>query len=128
MENDILENKIKYTYDPDTPTLEVSVTPLLGGPHCIIKINNDLIIDAEPFEFFTASSGEFIVRNEQGEKFFEHLRVDGNLDYLPYRENLSVFLNFVNIGWRGTNLCRYLVIDPYTGAHTVVEEAPHNVM
>tara|TARA_Y100000590_G_scaffold400359_1_gene484377 strand:- start:1897 stop:2283 length:387 start_codon:yes stop_codon:yes gene_type:complete len=128
MENDILENKIKYTYDSDSPDLEVSVTPLLGGPHCILKINNDLIIDAEPFEFFTASSGQFLARNEMGEKFFEHLRVDGNIDYLPYTDGMEVFINFVNVGWRGTNMVRYLRIDPYTGAHTIIEEAPHDVM
>ena len=128
MEHDILENKIKYTYDTNDASLEVSITPLLGGPLFIIKVNNDSIINAEPYEFFTASSGEFFAYNERGEKFFEHLRVDGNLDYLPYKKGLSVFLNFVNIGWRGTNLCRFLKIDPYTGDHIVVEEAPQDVV
>ena len=122
MANDTLENKIKYTYATDSPSLVVSVTPLDGTPHFIIKVNNNNIIDAQPYEFFTATNGVFYAYDNEGKKYFEHLKVDGSVDYLPYNSEWDMKINFVNIGWRGANLCRYLRIDPYTGSNRLMEE------
>ena len=123
MVHDLLLNRIKYADGPSEGSMVVRVTPLLGGPDSIYNINKDLIINPSFTKFFTASNNEYFLHDESGRKYFEHLRVDGAVDYLLYDKAWDVKLNFVNIGWDGENTRRYLRLDPYTGEGVLVEEA-----
>jgi hypothetical protein len=122
MVNDLLLNRIKYADGPSEGSMVVRVTPLLGGPDSIYNINKSLIINPSFTKFFTASNCEHFLYDESGRKYFEHLRVDGNVDYLRYDKAWDVKLNFVNIGWEGKNTRRFLRVDPYTGDGILVEE------
>ena len=118
----IVEDTVLNINAPLADSYEVSVTSLLGGPSYILKVNRNNIENAHPYKFYTGAAPFYIFRTKEGRKVFQHLRVDGDVDYLPYDDEWEEGVCFINVGWRGDNGHRYYRVDPYTGDNILIDE------
>jgi hypothetical protein len=95
----------------------IKIIPVLTGKETLFKIDRKSE-KASPILFYTATSSMRLLRRGK-EIFMEHLKLDGNIEMLPYKGQFLGDLNFINIGWDYGTYIEYLIVDPYSGESKV---------